>query len=230
MKLRIPFWMVPFFVFLSGYTFAYFFVQKKIVAVPRLIGKSVSAALVQVKQSHLMLQLLEEKEDATLPDGTIVYQVPQAGRHIHVLQPISVALSKVPAVPQTPSYLGQPYEQVLSEAKKNFIIIKNLILPATSITSGKCFAQSPSPGSPLRKPFVKVFCAKLPAQLFIMPSFVGRSFAEVQSTVPGDHIQLIMLSGQGHEPSSTATVHDQSPAAGSIVDFAKRLVVHLYVA
>ena len=71
-SIRYLSWLTPFGAFVIGYYGSYTIRQKSVICTPNLIGKNLKQALIAVSDNNLSMSVFAEKDDAILPEGTVL--------------------------------------------------------------------------------------------------------------------------------------------------------------
>src|SRR5579863_1552532 len=99
-------WIMPFLSFLLGYCIMQRLFRTTESITPHLVGKQVHEILPLITQHKLNLRLLDQKEEADLPEGIILNQTPAAGTAIKPNQPLFLVTTKKPLAARAPQCSG----------------------------------------------------------------------------------------------------------------------------
>lgn len=226
-KISYVSWVVPFVLFMVGYAFAYFCMQKKSVMVPSIMGLTVQEAAGVLARHNMAMRLREEKEDEQFPEGTILQQVPAAYQRVRPQQQIFVTVAKAPQKILAPYFLHKDSMAVERSAAQVKITTKQIQLKSR-YPKNLCFAQSVTPGQPLERLKMIAYISAGDDELVIMPNVVGLPLDQVQDFFKrsGVQVQAVGLDDQ-IQSRDKAVVVEQNPMAGTIIDLTKLKQVHL---
>lgn len=231
-KFKSFFWLFPFVFACLGYVFAHFFMRNNEISTPCVIGKKLEQALKEVSCTGLNMRFLREQEDAELPAGVIVEQVPRPHQKVRFNQHVFVTISKRPPAVVAPHVIGQDHNTLTTGATRQGITIKPCWL-TSSYPKDLCFAQSPSLGKELLKQGLVTYLSLGKSQLFIFPQLKKQPLSKVRELLEKEGISIEMFHTvqmpEDHVCDHRCIVVDQKPVAGAIVDMNKKLYVQLEV-
>lgn len=223
-------WIVPFICFFSGYFIFSFFIPQDTFLTPSLLGKSGTQALCILSNHNLHAQIIAEKEDATLPSGTIISQTPHPLTKLKSHQTVYLVISKKPILHNTPHYTDTLLETCIKEAHTQNIKLRVHPLPHIRIEE-TCLAQIPLPGTPLEHDIVTIYTAHNKDCMVIMPLVKGKTVEEIKTSFASYPITItVHHTNIPHESSydySQCIVKEQKPLPGSLVNLHKPLRVQL---
>lgn len=232
-KLRRFIWLLPFTGFLIGYLIPIFFLSLTQQKTPNVVGKPIHEALMSLSHEHLSARLIREQDDAVIPAGTVIQQVPSPYKPIKINQTVSLIIAKKPQVPQTPNLLQKKIEEINSLAQRNNANTECIFIPSANPSSG-CLAQSPAPQEPLLHKTIVTYFSSKPNVVYIMPHLIGLSLCLVNHYLDSQGIRCQVFSyGQLINPvlsDNNLTIISQQPHAGSIINLAKPPCIQLEVA
>lgn len=223
-------WIVPFLGFCLGYVLFYFFLQKETIMVPNVVGKHIGDALVTVGQAQLGLTLLREQEDASLPDRTVLDQLPVAGESIRFNKNVYITLTRLPAIKKAPTLFGLSQEAAKREAQNANVRLLTFFYPA-SYPQGTCFAQFPNPNEDLTDNILVAYFAQEQECWYIMPNFKEQCLRDVVDDLRRFNIKPDVITS-GDNPTfsyNNVRVKEQRPLPGTLFDITKPIVVQLLV-
>lgn len=218
---------LPFVAFVAGYTLIYQFSRQHPARVPSIIGLSIAQAMAVLSNAQLAGQLIDVKQDAQLPPGTVVHQSPIAGRTIGRTSPISFVATVQPPAQQAPACQGMSPEQLLALSIKNEFALTTILVPHAR-ASGECMGQYPSRGQSLNTGLL-VWYTQQKQNIIIMPDVRNHTYKEVaeflQSCGMTAHITNTFT------PRDEHIVIEQHPLAGTLIirNNQQQLVVQLLV-
>jgi len=226
-KNRLFLWLFPFLGFISGYYFLSSFLQKKEMVTPNIIGKSLQSSIKEVSEKGLSLRLLRQQEDADLPEGIVLDQIPKFNQKIKPNQNVFVTICKKPKPMVVTNFVGLGHKEVVSRATKMGIQTKSFWLKSIYPTN-ICICQYPQAGQELTERKLVTYMSAGNNGLFVVPNFKGVSLAEIKENLMYDNVILDVLPFEkDHETLQSAFVVDQKPLPGSIVDMNKPLRIQL---
>jgi len=203
--------------FLSAVTTIRIAIRSREVAMPNLVGKSVTEAQSNLDKLKLGLRVADRVYDNTIPAGSIVRQVPspnlsvKEGQFAHVVVSLGSLRITVPAVEgaslrsariallQTGLQLGEVTSPYLEGQMGDMVLV-----------------QTPRPGMQAANPHVDVLAPQGPrAAAFVMPFFIGLNEADAQRALTSAGVHGIKITPVPAMQWPAGTVIDQSPTAGA---------------
>lgn len=229
-KIKI-FWALPFGGFILGYIGTYFFMHQEATVTPNVIGRSLQESVAILSKQRLGVRLVREQEDASLPEGIILDQIPRADNKIRPNQNVFVTVSKKPCVLQAPDFLSSNIKDIQIKASRGDIDVLyiNLFTPHPNNT---CFAQYPKSGIQIGRHKMTVYLSKGPFPLFIVPNFKGFLVGQVKDCWRSTDVNLEILHSREvleNHMCEQCHVIDQRPIAGSIISFDQLVQIQLSV-
>lgn len=225
-------WLLPFFSFVVGYLITGHFIQKREIPSPSVIGKPLTQAVELLSEHHLGARMLAQREEPTLPEATVLDQLPKPGQKVRPNQCVFLTLSTKQPPQQTPDYWGKRIKEVLPLLEKQGMQV-TLISLKSSYPQGMCMGQVPTMGQPQSGKAITLFVSTGPSGLAIMPSFHGLSVPAFEALLEHKDIRVEYVHAKpvedGHE-CSVCTIDDQQPAPGAIIDLGRTLHVQVKLA
>lgn len=224
-------WVLPFCSFILGYYVLHLFLQKKALQVPNIIGKSLQQGITILSEKGLSLRLLREQEDADLPQGVVLDQIPKPQQKIRPSQNIFVTISKKPKPVLTPDFLGQHQSLIAKEVLKKSIQSKVFWLKSF-YPANTCIVQYPQPHKILKGGKVLVYLSQGSEGLFVVPDLKHYAASDVLKKFDTENVQIDIFHIKKIEKGHTCVachVVDQKPMPGSIVDLGKMLHMQIQV-
>ncbi len=225
-------WIIPFFGFLIGYGVVNYVLHKTDVQTPNVMGKSLQESVQVLSQHQLGVRMLQQREDATLPEGTVVDQLPRPAQKIRPNQNVYVTLSVKKQPEQMPDLWGKKQREVLSlMAKKEHEVHE--VQVHGSYPQGMCIAQIPGAHEVIEHKKVTLYFSQGRPGVFIMPNVKGFLLKDVQEAFKQHDIRAEIFHSQSLDPEHVCTackITDQQPAPGALVNLAGSLQVQLAVA
>ncbi len=212
-------WILPFLFFLGGYIAVHFFFNIDEISTPSLVGKNVYQALIILSDHKLNPRILDEKEDADLPSGTIMSQTPIAGQKIKPNQSIYLLISKQPATQKTPNLLNKKLNTIKKEVDTYNAHLQIYEIPHTH-PKNHCFAQFPLPDNLLKHNTITAYVSSGNNMPIIWPNFTGYLITDALDFLQSHNIypQIIHQNerGPGHV-CKNCVIEYQHPRAGSLI-------------
>ncbi len=222
------FWIVPFFLFFAGYYGISWLLSSETINTPNLAGKRLQDVVALLTPYQLTLKILDEIEDATLPEGTVIRQKPEADQKIKLYQSVGIVISRHPPAVKAPHFMGLFHKECMSKAGNDRLRLKvywcESICPKNS-----CVAQYPAPGDPLPDRTVIIYLSKGQTALRIVPHFVGRELNEVCEFLKDQGIPMNV------EPSEIDNhvvyrIVAQKPHFGALIDLDRNPSIQVSIA
>jgi beta-lactam-binding protein with PASTA domain len=227
---RDIFFIAPLAAFLSGYLLFTCLAPNKQTATPDLITLELPKALRCASESQLNIRILKEQEDSTLPDGTVIDQVPVAHTVVKPQQTIWVTLTKKPPV-QKINYIGKTASEIQALATQQSIQAAVHHIP-DFYGNGTCVAQNPSPQDPLIDKKLTCYVTKKPKLCFVTPHFIARNLKEIRAAFECEHVTIDVLYASpdlANKDEELLFVTDQRPLPGHQCRGAEGLYLQLFV-
>lgn len=220
---------LPFIAFFSGYIGIIMYTHTKTIKVPSVVGKSLHNAVSLLGKHNLGLKLLTVKEDACLPEGTIISQAPRQNQQIKLAKAVFVVMTKKPQPFLVPTFFGKSSKEIFDVLKDSYVTIK-LVRLESSYRKDCCFAQYPNQGRQAFDGKAIAYISSGVVDRRIMPSLIGYTLDEVEEFLQRYEIVFEVFKFFT-APSSFGglIVSDQKPMPGTIINFDKTLHVQLKV-
>jgi len=220
MKIQNYLWAFPFICFLLGYL-----MLKKIsnlgeLPAPSLVGKKLQDAVTILSEKNLNLRILAQKNDADLPQGTILSQTPAAKQLIKPHQALHIVLSKKPEKQIAPQLIGNYEKTIETLLQKNNIRYKKQYLPS-NCPKNSCIAQHPATGKPLEDNKIILYLSSGNSKPVLLPDFSGKPVPEITTFLNQyENIDVCITHSpktSNHICDQTCIITQQRPLAGSLV-------------
>lgn len=215
-------WMVPFLFFIAGYLITSRLFYQPTIAVPSVVGKPLDVAFATLSTQQLTIQLLDQKEDATLADTTVVSQIPAPGQYAKPRQTVFLSISKQPNPALAPSFVGKQLAMIEKESRAQKLRLKTYFLTSVYPTNN-CIAQIPMPQESIPDATLIVYISKGNTKEIIWPNFKNKSVQEVTDFLRHHSIAPQLITAAAIN-SDEAMVTDQRPLAGSIISLDEKHV------
>lgn len=225
-------WLMPFASFILGYFLMSLVIKQPSLQTPAIIGKTLDQAVFMLSQSNLNIRIVGQKEDAQLPEGTILTQTPAAGTIIKEQQALYVTVSKKPVPLAMPHLIGKTETQALAELEALGLSAK-IYKIAHQFPAETIIAQSPNAKETTSAQPIILYVATESDKPILMPNFKNRpideviSFLELQGITP----TILHIPVASDHRCTNCIVIDQRPLAGSFVKntTTKKMQVQLQV-
>ena len=166
----------------SALTAMRFAVHGAEVKVPDLLGKTPAEARNLAEQLGLEAQVEREYYSASIAQGRIVSQVPEAGSVVRRGWELRLALSLGPQRIAIPQVVGESQRAAeINIAQRGLDVAETATVGLPDATGGQVIAQEP-PGNATNAatPKINLLIAQPgPPEAFVMPSFVGQPLGSV---------------------------------------------------
>lgn len=212
-------WLLPFIGFFIGYVVAGYFVQKKDVPTPDVIGKSLTQSIQLLSQERLGVRLLTQREEPTLPEGTILDQLPRPGQKMRPNQTVFVTISTKQPPLETPDWWGKRIKDIVPLLEKRNLNY-NIVQLQSNYPQGMCIAQVPTAGQPLAVKTVTLFISQGPSPLAVMPNFKGLTVSAFERLLEQKDIRVEYVHERAVAENHTCqdcVITAQQPVAGAMV-------------
>lgn len=215
-------WLAPFASFFLGYLLISLLIKQPSLQTPAITGKTLDQAVVLLSEANLNIRVVGQKEEAQLPEGTILTQTPAPGTKIKEQQALYVTISKKISPRALADFIGQQEADAVAALEKLSLHAK-VYKVASELPHGTIIAQCPQAGNPVTDNTVILYSALSPDKSLLMPNFKNRpldeviSFLELQGITP---TILHTLVAPDHRCTHCIVI-DQRPLAGTFVKESK---------
>ena len=219
-------WTIPFFLFWAGYYTISTMIPQRILIVPSLIGLSLSDATLKLSQTNLALTVIQQKEDDSIQEHTVISQTPTTGKKIKPHQTVSVIITRRIRSASMPDLRGA--------------CIQDITLSSTPIISeipsnhpaNTCIAQIPYAGAEINSKKHPVLYAAAPTtSLVLMPTLINYTVAEIEAfaVLYGIKVRITHETQKKSHHCNSCIVKAQQPQAHSFVDLKTLKTIFVYV-
>ena len=198
---------------------------------PHLIGKQIHEVLPLITEHKLNIRLLDQKEEADLPEGIILNQTPAAGTAIKPNQPLFLVTTKKPVAARAPQCIGISIDELADQLRSAEIYPRIYHVPHP-YPEKICFAQSPLSQEIIEKNRLILYISSGNNKPIIWPDFSGLPLQHVIEFLNGYNIEPHIVNDSAHKNDNHEyTVIDQRPFAGTLLtlDENKPLSVQLRI-
>ncbi len=193
-----------------------FLCQNKTIEAPALLGKTVDVALVMTSAHHVYLRVTDTKTDTDLPSGTIMSQIPAAGKSIKENQTLYITITQKPVAFVMPDLYNKNETDISNLLSTTQAKLHKFYLEYDQ-TPGICIAQYPETMTVSPKE-IFVYMNKESQKLVIMPDLKDKPLHEVLSFLTLYNITPHVLSMSPDHRCDTCIIIDQRPLAGTIIN------------
>jgi beta-lactam-binding protein with PASTA domain len=218
MNIKNYLWLLPFCSFIIGYSITQWIFRVDSVITPHLIGKYVHEILPLLSQHKLNIRLINQKEEANIPEGIIISQTPQPGRSIKPNQSLYIVTTKKPPAIQAPDCLDKNLTTLLPQLQK-MNIYPRVYKIMHSHPENICFAQFPQPQELLEKNRLILYISAENNKPIIWPRFIGTSLEEALYFLDEYDIKPYIINDSPYLDGSISkcSIIDQRPLAGTLI-------------
>jgi eukaryotic-like serine/threonine-protein kinase len=224
--------VTPFASFIFGYLVMQQLFRIPELCTPHLVGQQIHTILPIITQYNLNLRLIDQKEEADLPEGIILNQTPSAGTIIKSNQPLFIVTTKKPIIARAPHCVGSNSDQLHLQLQENGIQSRMYQLPHP-YPEKICFAQSPQTNEPLDKNRLILYISAGNNKPIIWPNFSNMPLRDVITFLDNYHIEPTIMNDYlyNNYENDEYIVVEQRPFAGTLLtlDENKPLSVQLRV-
>lgn len=210
-------WALPFVAFAGGYFAAAVLFGAKSVSVPPVVGMNAAQAIKTLSLVQLNMRLMGEREDANLPNGTVVTQEPAPGAKLKQNRAVFVAISHKPGIKTMPALQGMTSQQAQA-ALVSLAAQPNIVPIVSNLPQGTVIAQSPAAGNAVRG-HVVVYVAAPHDQKYLFPDLRGHTLGQVTEFLALHHLKPgnVQALGWSQVCAPTQPVVEQRPLPGTLV-------------
>lgn len=227
-------WILPFITFITGYQVLHFVTYKAVIKVPNVIGQHIHDAIKMLSDYKLNARILDQKEDANLPEGLVISQSPSQDQSIKTQQSVFLVVTRKPPKPLSPSLYGLTLDQAKLLAQEKAIRLKFYFIETCDL-QGTCIAQSNQPNEELVNKEIAAYFSSGTTCIRIFPNLKAKPVPEVIDFLKSYgievklmHLKPIELTDSTHTCSNCIVI-GQSPLPGSLINLKKQLTVQLTV-
>jgi eukaryotic-like serine/threonine-protein kinase len=161
-----------------------------------------------------------QKEDITLPTGTVIGQHPLPGQKIKLNQSIHVIISQRPAPVKAPLLTGLTVLEIKHLLEGSGLRCKVAYLESEQ-PEGRCFAQFPASGMDVLEVLIIAYISLGTSSLRLCPDFKGYQVSEIKEFLKPYDITLQEFDG-AVQSTRGGVIDSQNPPPGSFLDLKKR--------
>lgn len=216
-------WLLPFISSIIGFQAIKWISGAQTVITPGVLGMPIGQAIKLLSDQSLNVRILKEKEDNTVPPGTILSQSPAAHEKIKKQQSVFLVITKYTPQPKAPNLLGMDISKAVALAQEKKFKVKNFLLQS-HYPKNTVISQLPLPGETEEHNTLTVYISSGANQWRIMPPLKGLDIAQVEDFLkdygikPAVNFISYDREDQTQTVPSSAKVINQYPIAGTIID------------
>jgi serine/threonine-protein kinase len=151
-------------------------------SVPRLTGRTESAARQALEQARLAVGDVRRAYDADVPDGEVISASVDAGVRVRRGTAVDLVVSRGPRPLPITSYVGKPAAQARTALTGTGFDVEVTQQFSDTVAKGDVISQSPSSGTGFRGSTVRLVVSKGP-RLVTVPGVVGKQVAEASQAL-----------------------------------------------
>lgn len=177
-------------------------------------------AVATLSNHNLNIRILNEKQDPELPNGTIVSQSPTSGTPIKPRQSVFLTLSKQPPIMKAPNCIGLNNDEITHHLNQLGLKSRIHTFDNTPYPKQSCFAQIPTPNSPLQGKTITLYQSSGQKKAILWPNFIGNPVNQIIEFLADHGIKPHITHYPPAKPGHTCdecTISDQRPLAGSLL-------------
>lgn len=222
--------ITPFCAFFAGYLLFTSIAPNQQTTTPDLITLELPKALRCASEARLNIRILYEQEDALLPDGTVINQVPVAHTVVKPQQTMWVTITKKPPV-QKIDFLGKTSTEIQTQATLHGLQASIHHIP-DPYAHNTCIAQNPGPQDPLIDKKLTCYISKKQKPYYIAPRLISSSLKEIRAAFEGEPVIIDVLYASpalAKMDEELLVITDQRPLPGHHCRGAEGLYLQLFV-
>ncbi len=225
-------WVVPFLSFLAGYQLLRTLSHVEVIEVPQVVGLHMHDAIKTLSSFQLNVRILAEREDADVPEGIIMTQMPVQGTKVKPHQSIFLVITRRPPAPRAPSLYGLVQEEAVAKAREAGIALKMYPIEST-YPLDTVIAQSSPPLEEIADKTMAVYISSGPCEQRIFPDLRGKKVSEVEKFFQSFAIKVefrhAIAIDESNHACTECIIRDQRPLAGTFIDLKRPPLVVLTV-
>jgi serine/threonine-protein kinase len=183
------------------------------VQVPPMRGLPVETATRRLQDEDLLVKTRERASKEVAP-GRAIGSRPPTGEAVDCQSPVTLLVSKGANLVELPSVVGLQEASAQGELERLGFIV-DVDLQDADQPAGEVIAQSPVPGSELRRGATVVITVSTGAGAVIAPDVVGQPEDAARRTLQSRGLRVDVITQETDDASSDGRVLDQAPAAGA---------------
>jgi len=167
------------------------------VTIPDFAGMTVAEASQAALQTGVDLNIENKFYSTTVPAGRILSQAPAAGSSVRHGWQVRVTESLGPQQVTIPDVVGDPVQEASMDIRKTQLDLGTLAHIGAPGDSEMTLAQTPPPNAGVDQPRVNLLLSSAvnASTAFVLPSFVGMSFAAANRWAIGLGLKVAVMGG-----------------------------------
>ena len=210
---------------MSALTAMRFAIHGQEVAVPSLVGKTPVEAFHVAEESGLPVVVERQFYSATIPEGKILSQVPEAGSRVRRGWQVRVAESLGPQRVEIPNVLGESQRAAeINILRRGLDVAAVAQVQLPGATPNQVVGQSPPPNaSGVSAPQISLLVTEQLAPAFVMPNLLGQPLGSVSHALEdagmrvGNITTAASLPAADGQPSATGSTPESQFSPASII-------------
>jgi len=192
------------------------------VAIPNVVGATLSVAYESIYREGLQVGRVEEKPSSSEPPNTVLAQRPAAGKVVRAGRRVDLSVSAGQDLEPTPQFVGKTIQEIESNttASTDFVLVIPYARMPHNSPNGMIIGQDPPAGKRIprgSKISLLVSSGSGTARSFAMPNVIGIRYTEALKTLNelGLSVRPILIR---RSDAPIDIVVDQDPQANRLVN------------
>ena len=186
------------------------------VAVPDLVGRSLSEAETVARQRRLNVQVVQQVHNANAPTGSVVSQDPPAGTPVKVNRAVGLVTSLGPEMVTVPDVRRRSLEDTRFSVEQARLVIGEIRETYDeSVPSGFIITQDPAPGASVPRGTPVNLTVSKGRQAIVLPNLVGRSLDDARRALQDLGVTLRGVTQVARDDVPPGQVIAMTPPAGT---------------
>ena len=185
------------------------------VTIPDFAGMTVAEASQAALQTGVDLNIENKFYSTTVPAGRILSQAPAAGSSVRHGWQVRVTESLGPQQVTIPDVVGDPVQEASMDIRKTQLDLGTLAHIGAPGDSEMTLAQTPPPNAGVDQPRVNLLLSSAvnASTAFVLPSFVGMSFAAANRWAIGLGLKVAVMGGVPAAAPAPVVAGQPAPAS-----------------
>jgi beta-lactam-binding protein with PASTA domain len=186
------------------------------VTIPDFAGMTVAEASQAALQTGVDLNIESMFYSTTVPAGRVLSQAPAAGSSVRHGWQVRVTESLGPQQVTIPAVVGEPVQEASMHIRRTQLDLGTLARIDAPGDTDMVLAQTPPPNAGMDQPRVNLLLSSAgsAADAFVMPSFVGMSYAAANRWAGGLGLKVAVVGAAPVVEGSGGVVMAQVPESG----------------
>ncbi len=187
--------------------------SKDPVAVPNVVGRSLSDAQATLRDAKLRSNVVRQANDA--PEGTVLSQDPPAATTVEETSVVRLTVSDGPPPVDVPDVTGRSFDQARSTLTGLGLTVQRTDTASDTVTQGNVISQSPNSGATVKKGDTVTLTVSSGARPVKVPDVVGFTESTAAERLSAAGLRTNSVEQPSNQPDGTVIA--TSPSAGSDV-------------